>query len=485
MNMLPPAIGLFTGILRQQGHIVDLFDSTNWIIPDEEFDSDKEKEKMLTARPYDDSKLWSDIRRTDVCEDFRAKVLVFKPDLLAVSVNEDMFPLAKRLLSCVGDLSIPTIMGGVFATFATEKCIRLPEVTMVCVGEGENALSELCRRMERGLPIDDIPSLWVKGPTGIIKNPLGPPVDINNNPRIDLAFFDESRLYRPMQGRVWRMLPVETHRGCPFQCTYCNSPAQRRMYHEETGISYFRKKSFDAIRNELLYYKDELKAEALYFWADTFLAYPDKDFDAFCEMYEEIRLPFWCQSRPETISKNRLVRLQNLGLFRIALGIEHGNEVFRKQLLRRNVSNNVMIERFALLNELDIKFSVNNIIGFPTETRELAFDTIELNRNVYADSANAYSFSPFHGTELRKLSEDLGYCDKDLIARSVMRPTMLNMPQFPPQAIEGLRRCFTLYARMPKDRWKEIERAEALTPEGDHIWQTLRDECQEKYVNFD
>jgi hypothetical protein len=175
----------------------------------------------------------------------------------------------------------------------------------------------------------------------------------------------------------------------------------------------------------------------------------------------------------------------DLGLFRMAFGIEHGNHEFRKRVLRRNVSNETMVRNFSILNELDLKFSVNTIVGFPTETREYAFDTIELNRHVKADSANAYSFSPFHGTVLRKMSEDLGFCDKDLIARSVMKPTLLNMPQFPPEAIEGLRRCFTLYVRMPKNRWPEIKQAEALTPEGNRIWQTLRDECLEKYVQFD
>ena len=37
-----------------------------------------------------------------------------------------------------------------------------------------------------------------------------------------------------------------------------------------------------------------------YFWADTFLAYNANEFDEFCEMYKEINLPFWMQTRPET-----------------------------------------------------------------------------------------------------------------------------------------------------------------------------------------
>ena len=124
-------------------------------------------------------------------------------------------------------------------------------------------------------------------------------------------------------------------------------------------------------------------------------------------------------------------------------------------------------------------------MGFPTETRELAMDTVRLNSKINADSANAYSFSPFHGTPLRKMSEEMGFCDVNLIARSVMKPTLLKMPQFPPEAIEGLRRCFTLYIKMPKSRWSEIEKAEKLTPEGDKIWNDLRNECLSEYCFFD
>lgn len=486
MNMLPPAIGLFTAILKQDGHEVDLFDSTNWVIEGEIFDSDKEKEKLLTARPFDDSKLWKGARSTNVVDDFNDVVTSFAPDLLAFSLTEDLFPVARLLLNGLRDTTIPVVFGGVFPTFAPDKCFALSGVDMLCIGEGENVMRELCNRLAEGAAYDDIPGLWVKtADRGIIRNPMGAPVNVDDNPLLDLSLFDESRLYRPMQGKVWRMLPVETHRGCPYQCTYCNSPSQNRLFREQTKSNFYRKKSFGKIREELEYYVNDMKAEAFYFWADTFLSYTDSEFNEFCSMYKDIALPFWMQSRPETINADRIQRLMDLGLFRMGLGIEHGNEDFRKKVLRRNVSNAIIVDGCKQLEKLELKYSVNNIIGFPDDTRELTFDTIELNRHLKADSANAYSFSPFHGTPLRTLAEDKGYCDKDLIARSAMKPTLLRMPQFTPEAIEGLRRCFTLYVRMPKERWPEIAKAEQLTPEGDAVWQRLREECLEKYIDHD
>ncbi|MDE2236929.1 MAG: radical SAM protein, partial [Elusimicrobia bacterium] len=194
--------------------------------------------------------------------------------------------------------------------------------------------------------------------------------------------------------------------------------------------------------------------------------------------------PFWIQTRPETITEEKFKRLKEVGLLRVSFGLEHGNEAFREKYLLRKVPNARIVERLKIPARLDIPFSVNNIMGFPNETRGLVFDTIELNRLVQSDGINAYSFTPFKGTPLRDLAESLGLIHPDYIVRSITKPTLLNMPQFPPEQIEGIRRCFVLYVKMPKSRWPEIERAEALTPEGQRLWKALRDECLAKHMNY-
>jgi len=76
-------------------------------------------------------------------------------------------------------------------------------------------------------------------------------------------------------------------------------------------------------------FKEMQGCEYNYFWADTFLALNPKEFDEFCEMYSEINLPFWMQTRPETTTDYKIRRLAEVGLHRISFGIEHGNEKFR------------------------------------------------------------------------------------------------------------------------------------------------------------
>ena len=79
-----------------------------------------------------------------------------------------------------------------------------------------------------------------------------------------------------------------------------------------------------------------------------------------------------------------------------------------EEVLDRRWSNEKIIEKLKFHINMELNFSVNNITGFPKETKKLAFDTIELNRNIDSDNANIHTFVPFHGTPLRKMCEDLG-----------------------------------------------------------------------------
>lgn len=484
MNMLPPAIGLFTAILKRDGHVVALFDTTVYedIAP---IDSDKRKADDLNARPFDDTLLKQRALHSDPLTDFCAHVRQFTPELIAMSVTEDMFPIGITLLKALGVDRPKVVVGGVFPTFAPELALLHSEgcIDFVLKGEGDETLTELCRRLEAGEDISTLPGLYAWIGDRLINNRLPRPVDLVTLPLPDYGLFEESRYYRPMQGKLWRMLPVQTIRGCPYTCAYCNSPTQTEI-HGKDDFKFFRKQRMDLIRDELRHCVESYCADSFYFWADTFLAWNEREFDEFCEMYSEFGLPFWIQTRPETVKAKRFEKLREVGLLRVAFGVEHGNESFRERILHRRVKNESIIENLKIVTDLGIPISVNNIMGFPTETRDLVFDTIELNRHFASDGINAYSFTPFHGTPLRQLSEQLGYVEKGTLSRSIMAPTMLDMPQFSKEMIEGVRRCFVLYVKMPKSRWPEIERAEALTPEGDEIFRTLKEECRTNYMHY-
>jgi radical SAM superfamily enzyme YgiQ (UPF0313 family) len=467
MSTIPPAIALLSQMLKNEGHLTELFDTTFYEFDDEITleNSDANMAKALQTRPVkdiDDDDLHFEKNNNPPEIDLRKKIKDFMPDLLAVSCSETTFARGLKLIQKTRDLGVRNIFGGVFPTFAPQLVIKHLDVDMLCVGEGENALIDLANKMSKNEDFNDVTNLWIRMSDGSIKkNVITKPVDINKIPAItDIGLFGEKRFYRPMGGKIRRLLPVETHRGCPYTCAFCNSPSQNRLYAGKGN--FFRKKNMSLNKEEIENHIKLWKVEYIYFWADTFLAWSNKEFDEFVEMYKDIKLPFWCQTRIETITYEKFKKLKDVGLHRITFGMEHGNEKFRREVVKRAYSNELAIKLMKIPEELDITYSVNNIIGFPGETRELAFDTIELNRHFNSDSLSCSVFVPFHGTELREVAEKQGLVDKEYIfsTSNASDEGVLDMPQWSRKEVAKLRNVFTMYVKFPKNRWPEIKKAE-------------------------
>ena len=467
MSTIPPSIAVLSQLLKQNGHVTGVFDTTFYEFQDDISigKPDKCRETSLQVRPItnmDDDDLHFSKMKTDPAADLRKKIAEFSPDLLAVSCTETTFLRGLNLISKTRDMGIRNIFGGVFPTFAPQIVMNYDVIDMCCVGEGENTILDLADCLARGKDYYDVTNLWVRKKNGTIKkNPITKPVDINELPPItDIGLFGEKRFYRPMGGKIRRLLPVETHRGCPYTCSFCNSPSQNRLYASQGN--FFRKKSMDLVKQEIENHIKTWKVEYVYFWADTFLAWSPKEFDEFCEMYQDIKIPFWCQTRIETISEYKFQKLKDVGLDRLTFGMEHGNEKFRRDVVKRNYSNKDAIRLMKIPAELDITLSVNNIIGFPGETRELAFDTVEINRNFKSDDCSCSNLIPFAGTEIRQIAESQNLIKPDQIC--AITPSneegILDMPQWGKKEIGKLRRTFAMYVKFPKNRWPEIKRAE-------------------------
>jgi len=186
MNMLPPAIGLFSAILKRDGHSVNLFDTTIYEGL-AAIDSDKMKSDNLNARPFDDTLLKERARKTDAIDDFKQLVRQFAPDLIAMSVTEDMYPIGLTLLSALGAHRPKVVAGGVFPTFAPKLALQLSNgcIDYVLKGEGDETLAELCRRLEAGSDLKTLDGLHAVLDGVVVNNGLPRPVDLQTLPEPD------------------------------------------------------------------------------------------------------------------------------------------------------------------------------------------------------------------------------------------------------------------------------------------------------------
>jgi len=476
INLIPPNIAILSAYLKRAGVEVRLFDTT--LYPTSEKSVDDIRVEHMQLRPFNLKAKGVEYKNTDVFNDFEDLVDEFKPSIIGISLTDDTYELGMNLLSKVKDKikDIHVVAGGVYPTFSPDEVINGELIDSICIGEGEEALVELAEKLSSGGDITKINNLWVKDKHSVVKNTLRTPVDINSLPFEDFDIFEEKRFFRPMQGKVYKMVPICIDRGCPFICAFCAAPLVKKLYSSYKAGDYCRQKSIPKIIQEIKEYIRQYKADYIYFNSETFFAKKDEQIKEFADAYaNEVGLPFWCQTRIETITKSRVKLLEQMNCDRISIGLEHGNEEFRRNVLKKPFTNQQVNNAFGILEASRIPVTVNNMIGFPDETRELVFDTINLNRQIKVDSINAYFFVPYRGTPLRQYCIEKGYIQSDAKTNTLMINSVLNMPQFSQDQIKGLVRTFPLYVKLPEEYFEQIKIAERLDEEGDKMLSRLRD----------
>ena len=481
-TLVPNGIAILVAWLKRAGfNNIDLFDTTFYESGSKSKDEDRVE--VGQVQPFNYADRGVKLKTTNMYEDFVKKVNEFQPDIIMASVLEDTFKIFINFMDKIKDKKIPCLVGGQFATSAPEKVIAIDSVNYVCRGEGEEALTDLCNALENGTDTLKIPNLWVKkNGVVVVRNKVRQALDVNTLPVQDLSIFEDMSLFRPMKGKVYKMAPVETQRGCPYACRFCNSPEKNEFYEAQRAGRFFRKREMKHLYTELKELVSKYGIEYIFFVTDTFLAMSEKEFDEFCEIYSEFKLPFYMHTRPETVTERRVKKLKEVNCDRVNIGVEHGNYKFRAEVVGRSYKNEIAIRSFDIMYNGGISTVSNNILGYPDETRELIFDTIELVRQLKCNDINAFTFTPYHGTSLRGLCERKNYLAKDVLADGYyVHDSLLTMPSISKEEIRGLMKTFVLYARLPRSQWKDIKSAEKDTEEGNNKYKELMNLFRKEY----
>ena len=416
-----------SSVLKEKEHSVALFDTT-----------------FIINEPFE-----------EISSKLKKKLQDFKPDLLLVGCRSLEFDFVNKLLRSVNKDRIPVIVGGQHPTISPEEVIKSDAVDYICVGEGEEAISDLIKAIETDSDTTSIKNIWTKKNDKIFRNPIRPLMqDLDKLPFPDYDLFDSRH--------ISDMGKFETSRGCPYSCTYCINDYMQHLYGGVGG--YHREKSVKRAVDEITYFTKKYNFKWNFLIDETFTIKADRVRD-FCKLYkEQVGVPFGCMTRPEVISEEKLKWLKEAGCDKIYMGIETGNEDYRKKLLDRHMSNQQIINAFLLAKKVGIQTYSFNMVGLPNETREDIIGSIKLNKKGKVDEIQVTLFYPFKGTRLREYTEQYNLLEGGDNLSSYYEGTILKNPHMTKNQIMGLHRTFIIYAKSPKVFWPLIRLLEFNNP---------------------
>lgn len=455
--MMAPAIsvGLFNSICKKHGVEFRIFETTYYT------DVIENRQMMLTRYGNNrkierDPDYFSVKPKDEILPDFIKTVEEYQPDVILMSMQEDVYHTGVAMLESIRDKNIPHLIGGIFPSQAPNKAIKTDVIQAIALSEGEKVVEQLVT----GTPINQLPNVWWKDGNTVVKNAKAPLCDISEIIP-DYSCYEDYRWIRPMGGRDFnRAVSMETYRGCPYNCTFCNSPITRQL----ASGNYMRRMPVDVIERNLQYYIDTLNPDLIMFQDDSFLARPAKEIFDFCEMWSKYKIPFWFNTRIENCKPQYLDALKQAGVYRMTFGIESGDYQYRSRMLSRSVKDHVYYEHLDHINSSDIPYSLNVIVGLPYETREHVMATARMVRKAAGyDGLTTSMYQPYNGTKLRAVAEKAGFVDPDLIVNGgYSYGWHLHMPKpyLQPDEVDKLVKTFSFYAHFPDERWPEIQQAE-------------------------
>lgn len=325
-----------------------------------------------------------------------------KPDLIGLSFATNQKKYVRRFFEN-GNLPARLIIaGGTHCTVAKDEVFKdFPQLDGICVGEGENPLKELCRRLDANEDFLTTPSFYFKTHEEVIKNPISPLTGIETLALPDYSLFDYQKIIEDSGGSF----PMMLSRGCPYSCYYCCNHVFHQIYPNKEMYVRFPPidHSIQIIKNNLSLYPQTKK---IMFADDTFTLNKKWLFE-FCEEYKkEIDLPFLCNARVETIDDKVIQYLKLAGCVSLDFGVESGNEWLRKHILNRKHSNKIIKEAFNITKKYGIKRFSFNIVGLPFEPKKMARDTLNLNLELRPNFGKCFYFYPYPGTRLYQLCKD-------------------------------------------------------------------------------
>jgi radical SAM superfamily enzyme YgiQ (UPF0313 family) len=364
-----PPIGIMTlsAVLKRAGHDVVLFDQANPETPNE----------VIVA----------EVGRR-------------KPDLVGLSfLSTTSYPHAKILARTLraADAKVKLAFGGVFASLNAERIKRqVPEVNFVCRGDGEQLILDLL-----GHPDDPgaVAGVTWQERDGTVRHNADRPLDRNldqwpfpDRESLEMDFVESMPLDVPVVLSRERFTTMQTSRGCPWPCVFCDIP----VFSEGK----WRQRSPAHVLAEM----KQLEGEgygSVYFVDDHFLLQP-KRIEAICRGVEAegLTIQWGCEGRVDSSCIGLFPAMAKAHCRTLMFGVESGSQKILDRLKKgQTLAQTETAVSGAKKAGIEIVHGFF-VVGNPDETEEDMRETFRFASRLQLDTFAFNRLCVYRGTPL-------------------------------------------------------------------------------------
>ena len=337
-----------------------------------------------------------------------ASVQRFGPDLLGISVT---YPNARGTLWLAREVKkrrdIPIVVGGCYPTPHPEIVLH-PVIDLAVLGEGEDTLSEIVRRVRAGeKPRGIAGTAWSDEGTVALGPPRPRIEDVDALPHPDRRFSDPARIEVRLSFPVWkrrsRALTMVTSRGCGHRCGFCISPilwgGKWIGRSPESVVAEIQELKRDHGLRHVIFMDEEINFDR------------ERSLRLFRLMRDERLNVTWAAETTVRVTDLEVAEAMiEAGMRGLYLGFESGApEILEKLNKRFRPDDGLRLTRY--LQRRGVFTSGNFMLGLPWESRETLAQTRRFARRLNLDVCMVTYHRPQPGTAFSKLSIREGLFD--------------------------------------------------------------------------
>jgi anaerobic magnesium-protoporphyrin IX monomethyl ester cyclase len=276
------------------------------------------------------------------------------------------------------------VLGGALAWSVPPATLLeiIPNIDYIVQREGEQTFTELIKVIRNNVDPHSVAGLIFKRNNTVIETPQRVSMNFKEVPNPDWTL-----MHIPSPKR-FPVLPIETSRGCPYNCAYCSE------------VTYWGKpvrySTINKVIEEILYDAEKFGITSFRFSDSCFSAPPERNAEICDAIYEKciktgIPVKWSSYARIENLDETILEKMKRSGCIALDIGLESGSiEVLRR--MGRGYSPEAAVKAAKAAKKVDILTNFNIVVGFPSETQKTINDTIELINRASPDTFTTFLF---------------------------------------------------------------------------------------------